>query len=392
MTRLASLAAALSLTCALFASPAAAQSPSSTSTSSSASLAGSSTASASAAAATASGAAIATGVVTIEGGVPAFAAGTSSTMNSTIQTGWSTDNARGTMKEGLTLLQNSSGTAENRTVYGVLLYFNETTANQNFTSTQIPWIAYISCDEAIQNYTMPVTSSSAAPTNGTASAGRDPTQTVNVLQQAEQLGAKGIVLYSTREQSCMLNYTMFAGNVSATNATLTNSTTANSTLANSTMTANVNSMSFVNGSIPIFSSTSQRVAQIIISQFSNIDPNHRYFNSSALSAATANLTAVLPSNGSVNLNIPTNYVLAQIVPSYSANDSSNGVVATLSRAQPAPTGSSPSRSASGSAPSQSSTGGPSSGCVKCDGGRSMVSLAVTSFLVGGLLGGVGLLP
>ncbi|BGP10147.1 hypothetical protein JCM10049v2_006030 [Rhodotorula toruloides] len=389
MTRLASLATALSLTCAFCASPAAAQSSSasSSSTPSSSSLAGSSTSSASAAAATASGAANATSVVTVEGLVPAFATGSSSSMNSTIQTGWSTDDARGTMKEGLTLLQNSTGTAENRTVYGVLLYFNETTANQNFTSTQIPWIAYISCDDAMQNYTMPANSSIPAATNGTVSAGGNSTQTVSVLQQAEQLGAKGIVLYSTREQSCMLNYTMLAGSMSATNATLTNSTMANSTMANSTMAAGGN----LNGSIPIFSATSQRVAQIIISQFSNVDPNHRYFNSSALSAATANLTAVIPTNGSVNLNVPTNFVLAQIVPSYSANDSSNGVVATLSRAQPAPTDSTTSRSASGSAPSQSASGGPSSGVAKRDGGRSKVSLAATGFLVGGLLGGVGLL-
>lgn len=83
---------------------------------------------------------------------------------------------------------------------GVLLYFNETTANQNFTSTQIPWIAYISCDDAMQNYTMPANSSIPAATNGTVSAGGNSTQTVSVLQQAEQLGAKGIVLYSTREQ------------------------------------------------------------------------------------------------------------------------------------------------------------------------------------------------
>ncbi|BGP34135.1 hypothetical protein JCM10296v2_005950 [Rhodotorula toruloides] len=393
MTRLASLATALSLTCALFASPAAAQSssPSSSSAPSSSSLASSSTSSASAAAATASGAANATSVVTVEGLVPAFATGSSSTMNSTIQTGWSTDDARGTMKEGLTLLQNSTGTAENRTIYGVLLYFNETTANQNFTSTQIPWIAYISCDDAMQNHTVPANSSTPAATNGTASAGGNSTQTVNVLQQAESLGAKGVVLYSTREQSCMLNYTMLAGNMSATNATLTNSTMTNSTMANSTMAAGGNSTSFINGSIPIFSATSQRVAQIIISQFSNVDPNHRYFNSSALSAATANLTAVIPTNGSVNLNAPTNFVLAQIVPSYSANDSSNGVVATLSRAQPAPTDLTTSRSASGSAPSQSATGGPSSGVAKRDGGRSKVSLSVTGFLVGGLLGGVGLL-
>ncbi|BGP02102.1 Epiglycanin [Rhodotorula toruloides ATCC 204091] len=393
MTRLASLATALSLTCALFAAPAAAQSssPSASSTPSSSSLAGSSTSSASPAAATASGAANATSVVTVEGLVPAFATGSSSTMNSTIQTGWSTDDARGTMKEGLTLLQNSTGTAENRTIYGVLLYFNETTANQNFSSTPIPWIAYISCDDAMQNYTMPENSSTPAATNGTASAGGNSTQTANVLQQAEQLGAKGVVLYSTREQSCMLNYTMLAGNMTATNATLANSTMTNSTMANSTMVAGGNSTSFVNGSIPIFSATSQRVAQIIISQFSNVDPNHRYFNSSALSAATANLTAVIPTNGSVNLNVPTNFVLAQIVPSYSANDSSNGVVATLSRAQPAPTDSTTSRSASGSAPSQSATGGPSSGVAKRDGGRSKVSLAVTGFLVGGLLGGMGLL-
>lgn len=62
----------------------------------------------------------------------------------------------------------------------------------------------------------------------------------------------------------MLNYTMLAGSMSATNATLTNSTMANSTMANSTMAAGGN----LNGSIPIFSATSQRVAQIIISQFS----------------------------------------------------------------------------------------------------------------------------
>lgn len=50
----------------------------------------------------------------------------------------------------------------------------------------------------MQNYTLPDNASTAAPTNGTASAGGN--SAVNVLQQAEQLGAKSIVLYSSSEQ------------------------------------------------------------------------------------------------------------------------------------------------------------------------------------------------
>lgn len=86
---------------------------------------------------------------------------------------------------------------------GVVLEFNETTANLNYSSTLVPWIATISCDSPIQSYTLPESEYSGngsmmASANGTA--GGNETVTMDLLQQAQDLGAKAILMYSSRSQ------------------------------------------------------------------------------------------------------------------------------------------------------------------------------------------------
>ncbi|BGP42111.1 hypothetical protein JCM10449v2_006113 [Rhodotorula kratochvilovae] len=371
--------AALLLLSALSAS---AQSPSSSSaqssaSSSAASAASSATGTSSAGNSTASTAPTAPQNVTVFGEVGAQANATETPFNGTMQSVWSTESSRGTLAQGLTLLQNSSGTAANQSVFGVFLYYDEETALRNANAsatTEIPWIAYISCDEPTQSVSVPADEAislaeafgdavEVVPVNGTASNGTQGMQlqgnvTAGLFAQAEAQGASGVLLYSTTQQSCSLNYTI---------------------LGNST-----------NTSLPIFSTPSRNVANLVISQFQNVAEDHRTFNASLLNAATGNLSAIIGANAGSNLtsfvlSTPSNFILARLVPSYAENDSSNGVVATIGRA--------PTKSATGSvAPSPTDGGGSGSGGTSgASPRRSRTSLAVTGFVVGGLIAGVGLL-
>ncbi|GAA5856925.1 hypothetical protein JCM8547_008468 [Rhodosporidiobolus lusitaniae] len=331
--------------------------------------------------------------------LPAYGTSSEGETNATLQAVWSTETGRGTMRQGLTLLQNSTGTAQNESVYGVFLQFNSSLAISNeSTTTQIPWIAYISCDSSLETVTVSSSSnstsasatsaatssaaiaSSSAVVNGTAAMnGTAGVMQVELMNRAEELGARAIVLYSESQQSCVLNRTAFNPTTSANSSNSTVSTSQNTT------------------TLPIFS-TSSPLTSIISQQFSNLPLAYTYFNSTLLTASTGNLTALLSSvagNTSssdgvdvsgVTLTSPSDYLLAQLVPSYAESASDNGIVATIGHASPT--------SSSGPAASGSMGSGGSGGSNAASGrrvGRSRWALAATGFVVGGVIGGVGML-
>lgn len=109
--------------------------------------------------------------------------------------------------------------------------------------------------------------------------------------------------------------------------------------------------------------------------YSNINSEHRYFNSTMISAAAANLSSIISSGGSNG--IPTQFLIGRLTASYNQSDSNSGVVATIGRAP------SSIRTADGSAQTTNpSTGGPSSGAVQALGGVAfLTSLFATGIAV-----------
>ncbi|GAA6010610.1 hypothetical protein JCM10207_007763 [Rhodosporidiobolus poonsookiae] len=354
--------------------------------------------------------------------VPAFSTDVQGSNNATVTAGWSTDSARGTLTQGLTLLANSSQTASNSSIYGVVLQFNATHALSNAsTSTDIPWIAFISCDEPSESVTsagLPLSAASVSAAAATATAtasvangtamnttalavnGTAGNTTLSLVDRATEFGASAVLLYSETGQSCALNLTALfpSSNSTASNST---STSSNSTSAsNSTLSTAPSSQNY---SIPLFASPSQSITQLFFSQWTNLPPSYSYYNSTLLAESTGNLTAVVSaaagsgsgSNSSTGgfgsiFNTPTNFLLARIVPYYTEGDSNNGVVATLSRAGgPSSTASSPSQTASGS------TGSPSSGSGGSNAARGrwerLGGKALVGFVGGAVLAGVGVL-
>ncbi|GJN92549.1 hypothetical protein Rhopal_005579-T1 [Rhodotorula paludigena] len=397
MRAVATVAAALA--CAAGISAQSSSSSLSASSSPSASAAANSTATGTAAASDASSSPAASNA-TLLAQVPAYASADELPMNSTLQSVWSTDRARGTLTQGLTLLQNSTATAQGDAVYGVFVYYNETTAvrNGNQSSTDIPWIAFISCDNAVQSVVLDraVTNStegnsalsnvttldlgnSTVGANATAGANSTTPTTTRVTQiepsanlstslfeQAADQGATGIVLYSLQQQTCALNMTAF------------NSTD--------------------NSSLPIFTVPSKHVTDLINGQFASLAEPNRYFNTTLFNNATADLAQIIADQANLNsssnfvLSSTTNYVLARIAPRYQANDSNNGVVATIGRATPT------SASATGSVGTPTNAPSNEGGNTQPDNAapaalarRSPASLALTGFVVGALIAGLGLL-
>ncbi|GAA5960177.1 hypothetical protein JCM21900_000429 [Sporobolomyces salmonicolor] len=287
---------------------------------------------------------------------PSFSSSEQGTFNSTIQAGWRTDSGTGTLNQALTLLSNGTGTTPNSSYYGVVVYFNETLA-VNQTKTAVPFIAFVSCDSnpstratfnltstrdnsTMANATVSAinsTMSSNSTLAGNATVALNSTTIVNstfapdLFSLAASLGASSVLLYSERNQSCALNLT---------------------------------ALSDFNNTIPIFTSPSSQVTNLMISsQFGNVDSEHQVFNSTLIDTAAANLTAILASNGTNGL--PTEFLIATISASYK-NDSASGVVATIGRA-PTPTssarvatGTSRSASTQSSGAEQRSWSGPAS--------------------------------
>lgn len=311
--------------------------------------------------------------VTVEGRVPAFANSTESALNATIQAVWSTDTARGTQTQGVTSLRDE----RNQTIYGVVLQFNETSANLNYSSTSIPWIAYVSCDSAVQTATVPI-ADNATSTNATAE-GNQTAMSYDLLQQAQDLGAVAVLLYSSRAQSCTLNATLFSGNASSS-------------------AANGTSVTSMNTTVPIFSTASQQVADIVTEQFGNIAQTHRYFNSTLLTASAGNLSSILAdaNNGSPASAVATtvtDFLLARIEPTYDPSDSNNGIVATIGRAPPTASATSSGRPAATGGASQNNGQGSTTSGARAHRSRrtSKVTLATVGFTAGAFLAGVGLL-
>ncbi|GAA5840544.1 hypothetical protein JCM9279_007361 [Rhodotorula babjevae] len=363
----------------------------SSSPSTSGSTSASATSSAGAAASTAAGNVTTTGQeqeqnVTLLSTVAAQANSSEVPTNATLQGVWSVDESRGTLTQGMALLQNSTATAQNQSVLGVFLRYNESTALANAnssTTTSIPWIALISCDspttQSVElpadtaNSTLAVFGNATTAVNGSDSANGTTTgsseaqanYTASVFGQAEAQGAQAIVLYSVLQQSCSLNFT---------------------------------ALNMTNTSLPIWTTPSQNVAQTVVSQFNNIAADHRYFNASLLNASAGNLSSLLEANQNANattlrLSSASYFVLARLAPYYNPNDSNNGVVATIGRNPTATATQTQTASATGSvAPTASGgagNGGGSSGAASRF--RSTASLAVTGFVVGGLVAGAGLL-
>ncbi|BGP57045.1 hypothetical protein JCM8202v2_004683 [Rhodotorula sphaerocarpa] len=308
-----------------------------------------------------SGSAKGVDTVTVQGQVPAYPVSYQQELNATIEAVWSTGEARGVAKQGLSTLLN----VDSSTDYGVVLRFNETTANQNYTSTIIPWIAYISCDSAYQDYTLPAYEYTGSTTSSSSSSGGDQTVSVDVLQQAQSLGAKAIVLYSTKQSSCHLNDTALYGNSS-------------------------DGISASDLTVPIFTTATQQTAQIILNQFDNVEQKRVFYNSTLLFDSIGNLTSALSAATGGNVanaidSIITYYVVARITPSYDKGELGNGVVATIAHA-PSSTG----RTAATGSAAQNSSGN-TSGAERSSRRRSMATLAALGFSAGALLAGVGLL-
>ncbi|TNY21149.1 hypothetical protein DMC30DRAFT_436740 [Rhodotorula diobovata] len=386
------LATALVLLATALGASAQSSSPSSSSSSSGSSasvLSATGTATGTAAAATSS--ASGTGAVgqqqnvTVLGYVGAEASGAELPYNATMQGVWSTEYSKGTLTQGMALLQNSTATAQNQSVLGVFLRYNESTALSNANAsatTSIPWIALISCDSPTQSGELSADSANstlaafgnattAVPVSGTDSANSTSSSTTtqanytaNAFAQAEAQGAQAVLLYSLQQQSCSLNSTALNGTTS---------------------------------SLPIWTTPTQNIAQTVVNQFNNIPSENRYFNASLLNAATGNLTSLIEANQDANastlrLSSASFFVLARLTPSYDPTDSNNGVVATIGRAP----SSVPSQTASatGSVAAPSSTGG--AGGEGNGGGSSAAGRGrevVTGLLVGvgALAAGAGLL-
>ncbi|GAA6031456.1 hypothetical protein JCM8097_006465 [Rhodosporidiobolus ruineniae] len=339
--------------------------------------------------------------------LPAYPTSQQGEQNSTITAVWSTDAGRGTLTQGLTLLQNSTSTASNGSIYGLLLEFNSSLAVSNeTTATQIPWIAYISCDDSSttfsSNGTSNATSSvgiagiaatSTASATGTAANATvtgvrnvvDATnsteagpETYNLINVAQGLGAKAVLLYSRTAESCALNLTALANSTSSNSTSSTNSTT-----------------NYSNSTMAIFTAPSTDLSNLLIQQFSNLPAAYTFFNSSLIAESTGNLTSLLSAatNGSSStggvsggtLTAPTNYLLARIVPYYVSNASDNGVVATIGRASPT------SSTGGGATGSVGQGSGGSNAAPAARKGRSKVVLAATGFVAGALIAGVGVL-
>ncbi|GAA5997661.1 hypothetical protein JCM5350_007435 [Sporobolomyces pararoseus] len=310
---------------------------------------------------------------------PAYSNTTASEKNSTFLAGWRSDQGQGTLNQGVTLLSNGTGTTNGSTYYGVVVYFNETSA-LNQSSTPVPWIAFVSCDPdnpstqatlalpfdtngtvatnstlENNNSTMTnstdLTNSTMSGMNSTDSTTMNTTTTINgvnstylpdVFSLAAQLGASSVLLYSQQSESCQLNFTANA---------------------------------MFNNTIPIFSSPSRDVTdRILSSQFANIDESYRYFNSSLISSSASNLTSIISSPN--NNTLPTRFLIGRLTAAYDKNDSSNGVVATIGRA---PTST---RTSQGSAQTGGSDPAPSSGAERIFGSTLALLAAGLVVIVG----------
>ncbi|ORY88955.1 hypothetical protein BCR35DRAFT_300712 [Leucosporidium creatinivorum] len=253
--------------------------------------------------------------------------------NSTLKSAWTSTSGQGVFTDGLELLKSANGTNSTSTspIYGVLLRFNETLGTEaNGTSSGIPFVALVSCDESA-TAPLGVSSTNSSATNSTSSTNStsttnstlssnstsNATAEVDLFQLAATLDAVAVILYSTANESCTLNSTY-------------NSTTT----------------------IPIYSLPAANDANLLLSQFDNVDADHQYFNSTLLIEASANLTGLL-STASSGAVPDTGFLLATISPTPTNNTSP--VVATIGRASSAsPT----SATATGTVPS--STSSPSS--------------------------------
>ncbi|GAA5883787.1 hypothetical protein JCM16303_002371 [Sporobolomyces ruberrimus] len=274
---------------------------------------------------------------TVTAFTPAYTNSTESEKNSTFFAGWRTDQGQGTLNQGVTLLSNGTNTEANSTYYGVVVYFNETLA-VNQTSTPVPFIAFVSCDsnpstqatlqlpldangtvamnstldgtnstisgltnstDSMSNSTISGTGTNSTSTNSTTMInGVNSTYFSDIFNLAAEMGASSVLLYSEQAESCQIN------------------STANAAF---------------NGTIPIFTSPSRQITNLILSsQFANIDEQHRYFNSTLLTASASNLSSIITSG--LAGTQPTEYLVGRLTASYNKNDSSNGVVATIGRA------------------------------------------------------------
>ncbi|GAA5944254.1 uncharacterized protein JCM15063_006582 [Sporobolomyces koalae] len=308
---------------------------------------------------------------------PAYPNDATSDKNSTLLSGWRTDQGQGTLNQGVTLLANGTSTSPNSSYHGVIVYFNETLA-ENQTSTAVPFIAFISCDSnpsTQSTLALPFTANGTIATNSTLEsnstsgalnstnvnsssnstlAGNNSTETrgtnstlngvnstylPNVFNLAAEMGASSVLLYSEQANSCQLNLT-----------------------ADATF----------NNSLPIFTSSSLDTTKAILtSQFGNVEARYRIFNSTLISDAAENLTQIIATGGKTDL--PTWFLVGRLTAAYNRSDDGSGVVATIGRAP------SSTRAAEGSAPTnQPST--PSSDADRATGRYAIIASLIAAGL------------
>ncbi|SCZ89059.1 BZ3500_MvSof-1268-A1-R1_Chr1-1g00925 [Microbotryum saponariae] len=207
---------------------------------------------------------------------------TGANLTTTLKAVWTRNQSQGVFNDGLKLL---AGEVSGATLYGALLRFDTSSYIDANSTSDIPFVALVSCDQ-------PETTT--APTN---SSTLSPNASMSIFDAAAKLGAQAVILYSSSSQSCILNLNM----------------TDNSTLA-----------------LPVYSLPSQASTNMLLQQYNNIADAYQTFNSTALAELTGSSSSLVSSNSSE----PVPFLVA-VITSNQTFENTSPIVATIGSVVPA---------------------------------------------------------
>ncbi|SGY62662.1 BQ5605_C007g04718 [Microbotryum silenes-dioicae] len=183
-------------------------------------------------------------------------------------------------QDGLKLL---AGEVSGATLYGALLRLDASSYIDINSTSEIPFVALVSCDQ-------PETT-----TASTDSSTLNPNASMSIFDAAANLGAQAVILYSSESQSCILNVTN------------------NSTLA-----------------LPVYSLPSQASTNMLLQQYNYIADTYQTFNSTALAELTGPSSPLVSSNSSQ----PVQFLVA-VITSNQTFENTSPIVATIGSVVPA---------------------------------------------------------
>ncbi|KDE09391.1 hypothetical protein MVLG_00297 [Microbotryum lychnidis-dioicae p1A1 Lamole] len=205
---------------------------------------------------------------------------TGANLTTTLKAVWTRNQSQGVFNDGLKLL---AGEVSGATLYGALLRLDASSYIDINSTSEIPFVALVSCDQ-------PETT-----TASTDSSTLNPNASMSIFDAAANLGAQAVILYSSESQSCILNVTN------------------NSTLA-----------------LPVYSLPSQASTNMLLQQYNYIADTYQTFNSTALAELTGPSSPLVSSNSSQ----PVQFLVA-VITSNQTFENTSPIVATIGSVVPA---------------------------------------------------------